>query len=68
LKLVRIVSPQPKVSKHSSSSPDVLGQSAWIVPSHGLVIVRIGKYRGAQQADDALERGMKTLMSAVKPL
>jgi CubicO group peptidase (beta-lactamase class C family) len=44
------------------------GQSAWIVPSHGLVIVRIGKYRGAQQADDALERGVKTLMSAVKPL
>jgi hypothetical protein len=38
------------------------------VPSHGLVIVRIGKYRGAQQADDALERGLKTLMSAVKPL
>jgi CubicO group peptidase (beta-lactamase class C family) len=44
------------------------GQSAWIVPSHGLVIVRIGKYRGAQAGDAALDKGMKTLMGAVAPL
>ena len=44
------------------------GQSAWIVPSHGLVIVRIGKYRGEKAGDAALEKGMATLMRAVKPL
>jgi hypothetical protein len=44
------------------------GQSAWIVPSHGLVIVRIGKYRGAEAGDAALDKGMKTLMGAVAPL
>lgn len=43
------------------------GQSAWIVPSHGLVIVRIGKYRGSQAGDRALQQGMRTLMRAVKP-
>lgn len=43
------------------------GQSAWMVPSHGLVIVRIGKYRGSQAGDRALQQGMKTLMRAVKP-
>lgn len=44
------------------------GQSAWMVPSHGLVIVRIGKYRGSQAGDRALQQGMKTLMRAVKPV
>jgi CubicO group peptidase (beta-lactamase class C family) len=44
------------------------GQSAWMVPSHGLVIVRIGKYRGSGAGDRALQQGMKTLMRAVKPL
>ena len=44
------------------------GQSAWIVPSHGLVIVRIGKYRGEKAGDAALEQGMATLMRAVRPL
>jgi CubicO group peptidase (beta-lactamase class C family) len=44
------------------------GQSATIVPSHGLVIVRIGKYRGAAAADRALDAGFRTLMRAVRPL
>ncbi|MFN8581196.1 MAG: serine hydrolase [Gemmatimonadaceae bacterium] len=44
------------------------GQSCWIVPSHGLVIVRIGKYRGAEAGEVALRKGMETLMKAVKPL
>ena len=42
------------------------GQSAWIVPSHGLVIVRIGKYRGEQAGEAALRKGMTTLIKAVK--
>ena len=41
------------------------GQSAWIVPSHGLVIVRIGKYRGEQAGEAALRKGTATLMAAV---
>jgi CubicO group peptidase (beta-lactamase class C family) len=44
------------------------GQSAWMVPSHGLVIVRIGKYRGADAGEAALRKGTITLMKAVKPL
>ncbi|MFN8570773.1 MAG: serine hydrolase [Gemmatimonadaceae bacterium] len=42
------------------------GQSCWIVPSHDLVIVRIGKYRGSEPGDAALRKGMSTLMKAVK--
>jgi CubicO group peptidase (beta-lactamase class C family) len=44
------------------------GQSAWMVPSHGLVIVRIGKYRGETAGDEALRKGTTTLMKAVKPI
>jgi CubicO group peptidase (beta-lactamase class C family) len=41
------------------------GQSAWIVPSHGLVIVRIGKYRAERIGDVALRKGMTALLQAV---
>lgn len=41
------------------------GQSATIVPSHGLVVVRIGKYRGAAAGDRALTRAFEQLMKAV---
>lgn len=44
------------------------GQSAWIDPVHGLVIVRIGKYRGAPAGYAALAKGVATLVKAVKPL
>jgi CubicO group peptidase (beta-lactamase class C family) len=44
------------------------GQSAWMVPSHGLVIVRIGKYRGAAAGTAPLRRGMAMLMRAVEPV
>ncbi len=44
------------------------GQSAWIVPSHGLVIVRIGKYRGADLGEAARQKATTTLMSAVRRL
>lgn len=44
------------------------GQSAWMVPTHGLVIVRIGKYRGSDASEAPLRKGMATLMKAVKPL
>jgi CubicO group peptidase (beta-lactamase class C family) len=43
------------------------GQSATIVPSHHLVIVRLGKYAGAQAGGRALRRAMELLMEAVPP-
>lgn len=43
------------------------GQSAWIVPSHGLVVVRIGRYRGAGAGARALDRAFEHLMRAVAP-
>jgi len=41
------------------------GQSAHIVPSNHLVIVRLGKYRGARAAGPALDQAMRLLMEAV---
>ncbi len=41
------------------------GQSATIIPSHELVIVRLGKYRGAGEGGRALRRAMELLMQAV---
>jgi CubicO group peptidase (beta-lactamase class C family) len=42
------------------------GQSAWMVPSHGLVIVRIGKYRGAAAGEAARRKGTVTLLQAFR--
>lgn len=44
------------------------GQSATIIPSHGLVVVRIGKYRGAAAGARALNRAFEMLMHLVPPL
>lgn len=43
------------------------GQSATIIPSHQLVIVRLGKYRGERVGDSVLTRAMELLMEAVRP-
>ena len=42
------------------------GQSAWIVPSHDLVIVRIGKYRGASAGEAARQTATRTLLQAIR--
>ena len=42
------------------------GQSAHIVPSHQLVIVRLGKYKGSREGDRALRRAMPMLIEAVQ--
>ena len=42
------------------------GQSTWIVPSKGLVIVRIGKYRGDEAGEAARQKATATLMQAVR--
>jgi CubicO group peptidase (beta-lactamase class C family) len=44
------------------------GQSATIVPTHGLVIVRIGKYRAAAAGGRALDAGFAGFMRAVRPI
>ena len=44
------------------------GQSTTIVPTHGLVIVRVGKYAGAGPAGRALNRMFEMLMQTVPPL
>jgi CubicO group peptidase (beta-lactamase class C family) len=41
------------------------GQSATIIPTHQLVVVRIGKYTGAGPGGRALERAFELLMQAV---
>ena len=42
------------------------GQSVWIVPTHDLVIVRIGKYRGSAAGEAARQKGTATLLTAVR--
>ncbi len=44
------------------------GQSATIIPSHQLVVVRIGKYTGAGAGGRALRRAFELLMQAVQPV
>jgi CubicO group peptidase (beta-lactamase class C family) len=41
------------------------GQYVFVIPSHGLVVVRLGKYRGAEEGDKALAAGLRMLMAAV---
>jgi len=42
------------------------GQSAWIIPSKHLVIVRLGKYRGVEAGEAARMKGTATLLAAIK--
>lgn len=42
------------------------GQSVWIDPSHDLVIVRIGKYRGANGGEAARQKATATLLTAIR--
>ncbi|MEE2776658.1 MAG: serine hydrolase [Acidobacteriota bacterium] len=44
------------------------GQSTTIIPTHGLVVVRLGKYTGAEFGRPALEEAFRLLMEAVPPL
>ncbi len=43
------------------------GQSATIIPSHQLVIVRLGKYRGSGAGGRALRRAVELRMEAIPP-
>ncbi len=41
------------------------GQSTILIPSHDLVVVRLGHYKGASPGDEALGRALALLMEAV---
>ncbi len=43
------------------------GQSVRIIPSHGLVVVRIGKFRGQDPGEAALDRAFPMFLASVKP-
>lgn len=44
------------------------GQYTIIIPSHGLVVARLGKYRGARAGRQALNRALELLMEAIPRL
>ncbi|MDA0329468.1 MAG: serine hydrolase [Gemmatimonadetes bacterium] len=44
------------------------GQSATIIPTHDLVVVRLGKYSAARQGGQALNEAFRLLMEAVPPV
>jgi CubicO group peptidase (beta-lactamase class C family) len=57
--------PVPREASYFSGAG---GQSAIMIPSHGLVVVRLGKYKGSGPGGQALGRGLELLMQAVPPL
>jgi hypothetical protein len=42
-------------------------QRTYIVPSHELVVVRLGHFRGAQRAEEILSEALALLTEAVAP-
>ncbi len=44
------------------------GQSTTIIPTHDLVVVRLGKYTGAGAGGQALDEAFALLMEAVPPV
>ena len=44
------------------------GQSATMIPTHELVVVRLGKYTGARAGGRALDAAFELLMEAVPPI
>ena len=53
------------IPRDSYSMNGVGGQWVWIIPSHDLVIVRLGNFRGQAKARPSLAQAMEILMEAV---
>jgi hypothetical protein len=43
------------------------GQTTLIIPSHDLVVVRLGHYKGSQAGGSSLKKALAMLMEAVPP-
>jgi hypothetical protein len=41
------------------------GQQVWIIPSHDLVVVRIGNFKGSRHVRPTLSKALEILMTAV---
>lgn len=54
--------PVPKEAYRMSGAG---GQSTWIIPSHDLVVVRLGHFKGAAAGDKALRSALTLLMQAI---
>jgi CubicO group peptidase (beta-lactamase class C family)/tetratricopeptide (TPR) repeat protein len=54
--------PVPKEAYYMSGAG---GQTTLIIPSHDLVVVRLGHYRGANAGEAGLEKALELLMQAV---
>lgn len=53
------------IPKEAYSMQGAGGQSTTIIPSHGLVVVRLGHYKGAGEGAKALNKAYQLLMEAV---
>jgi CubicO group peptidase (beta-lactamase class C family) len=56
------VLPVPKEAYYMSGAG---GQTVLIIPSHGLVVVRIGHYKGQEPGGEAFKRALTLLLQAV---
>ena len=54
--------PVPKESYYMAGAG---GQSTWIIPSHDLVIVRLGHYKGSSAGEESLKKAMALLMEVI---
>lgn len=59
---------EPPLPSSSFSMQGAGGQSTTIIPTHGLVVARLGKYTGADAGDRALNRAFELLLEAVPPV
>jgi len=54
--------PVPKESYYMAGAG---GQYTWIIPSHDLVVVRLGHFKGAAPGEEGLKKALALLMEAV---
>ena len=54
--------PVPKESYYMAGAG---GQYAWIIPSHDLVVVRLGHFKGSAAGEESLKKALALLMAAV---
>ena len=53
------------IPKEAYSMNGAGGQQVWIIPSHDLVVVRIGNFRGSRHVRASLSKALEILMASV---